>query len=195
MLSQFSTDVGDGRPYTSVDVVLLAPALIKLLNDASNAVDHDAGTARSCLAQALAQLQAVNTPVNHRPTPTPRRGGLAPWQEHRIKTYVESHLDRPIKVAELADASRLSTSHLSRALRQSFGVTPQMFVLRQRIERTQMMMISTGQTLSDIALACGFYDQAHFCRWFRRINGRTPKSWLRDYFVRPITTELPGPHA
>jgi AraC family transcriptional regulator len=191
MLSQFSTDSLDGRPCTPVDVVLLAPALIKLLNDASKAVDGDVGTVGSCLAQALAQLQAVRISVNCCPTPPLRRGGLAPWQEHRVKTYIESHLDRPIKVAELADASRLSTSHLSRALRQSFGLTPQMFVLHQRIERTQMMMISTDQTLSDIALACGFCDQAHFCRRFRRLTGRTPKSWLREHFVRSIAIELP----
>jgi AraC-like DNA-binding protein len=38
-------------------------------------------------------------------------------------------------------------------------------------------MITTGASLSEIALSCGMSDQSHFTRSFRRIVGETPSSW------------------
>jgi AraC family transcriptional regulator len=169
------------QSHQQTDFNVLAPALIKLLSDASNAVDTDAGAARSCLAQALAQLTPLCPSGDHRVAPQPRRGGLASWQESRVKTYIEAHIEGPIRVADLAAASRLSIRYFSHALRQSFGSSPQEFTLRRRIERAEILMLSTEQTFADIALACGFCDQAHFCKRFRKINGQTPKAWLREH--------------
>jgi AraC-like DNA-binding protein len=38
-------------------------------------------------------------------------------------------------------------------------------------------MLTTGASLSEIALSCGMSDQSHFTRSFRRIVGETPSSW------------------
>ena len=163
------------------DVGLLAPNLIRLLNDASNAVESDASAARSCLAQVLARLQSVCPSDDLRPISPPSRGGLAPWQENRAKSYIDANLDQLIRVTDLASTSRLSVRYFSIAFKQSFGLSPNMFILVRRIEHAKILMSSPGQTLADIALACGFCDQAHFCRRFRRITGRTPTAWRREH--------------
>jgi AraC-like DNA-binding protein len=185
MLSQSRPGSVAGRPYVPVDVGLLAPTLIKLLDDASNAVNSDTGAARSCLEQALARLRMVHMSSDSQSISLPRRGGLAPWQEHRVTDHIEAHLDGPIRLTELADISRLSLSYFSVAFRQSFGSSLQTFITHRRVERAQTLMLSTDQTLADIALACGFCDQAHFCRRFRRVNGRTPNAWRRQHLVQP----------
>lgn len=189
ILSRSDRSSAGGWSELPGDAGVGAASLIKLLNDASSAVDHDPGSARSCIVQVLAHLQSGGLSDGVQPALPPRRGGLAPWQENRVKSYIEANLDQPIRIAELAVACRLSGRYFATAFRQSFGVPPKAFVLLQRVERAQMLMSSTSQALADVALACGFCDQAHFCRGFRRITGRTPKAWRRH--VVPTTVNRP----
>jgi transcriptional regulator GlxA family with amidase domain len=106
---------------------------------------------------------------------------LAPWQENRVKSYIEANLEQSIRVAELAALSRLSERYFAVAFKQNIGLTTNAFILLRRVERAQNLMSSTKRPLADIALACGFSDQAHFCRRFRRITGCTPKAWRREH--------------
>jgi AraC-like DNA-binding protein len=133
------------------------------------------------LAPALILLKGEHATADGRSTQLLRRGGFAPWQEQRVTNHIEAHLGQTIRVADLAALSRLSVSYFSVAFRQSFGLSLQMFLVRRRVQRAQALMLSTDQPLSDIALACGFCDQPHFCRRFRRIAGSTPNAWRRAH--------------
>jgi transcriptional regulator GlxA family with amidase domain len=75
----------------------------------------------------------------------------------------------------------LSKSHFSRAFQQSLGTPPMAYVAKRRVERAKLMMTSTRDRLTDIALACGFADQSHLNRSFRRIVGMSPGIWRRMY--------------
>ena len=178
MLSQSGPDTA-ARPSHFPTGHPLMPTLSKLLSDARDAVDSDAGTVQSCLTQALALLRRNDGSAEGIAVRPVRRGGFAPWQEQRILSYIEQHLDGPIRIADLAALSRLSVSYFSVAFRQSFGLSLQTFIAQRRVERAQRLMLTTNQTLTDIALACGFCDQAHFCRRFRQITGQTPNAWRR----------------
>jgi AraC family transcriptional regulator len=183
MISQAVLNTGRPEAPVSFDLSLVAPALSKLLNDASSAVGRDTSILRSCIEQAQALLRNRDT-TDDRGTPsTPRRGGLAPWQALRVKAFVRENIDGPIRVGDLAGVSRLSTSYFSLAFRRTFGVSVQTYVVRLRIERAQMLLLSTDQPLSHVSLECGFCDQAHLCRQFRRIVGRTPASWRREHIT------------
>jgi transcriptional regulator GlxA family with amidase domain len=163
------------QAYTSGGPQSLAPVLSRLLGDASAALDRDTDTVRACLTQAIALLG------READEPQPRRGGLAPWQEQRVKRHIEAHLDQPLRVKALAEISGLSAGHFSVAFRTTFGSSVRTYLAHRRIERAQMLMLSTGHSLTDIALASGFCDQAHYCRQFRRITGQTPNVWRRTY--------------
>jgi AraC-like DNA-binding protein len=43
------------------------------------------------------------------------------------------------------------------------------------------LMLDTAAPLSEIALAVGFSDQAHFCNTFRRVAGMTPTQWRKEH--------------
>jgi len=60
------------------------------------------------------------------------------------------------------------------------------YVAKRRVERAKLMMISTGEQLTYIALACGFADQSHLNRSFRRMVGVSPGTWRRT------STEVDG---
>ena len=107
------------------------------------------------------------------------RGGLAPWQKRKVDRYLREHLDRPVRVDELADQVPLSVSHFCRAFKETFGDTPHMHLIRLRLERAQGLMLATRDPLSQIALAAGLADQAHLTKLFRRLVGETPSAWRR----------------
>ena len=109
-----------------------------------------------------------------------RLGGLAPWRIRRLKAFVEEHLSQPLRVADLSGAVGLSATHFSRAFGRSFGEPPHVYLIQRRIDRARHLMLTSDISLSDLAAACGFSDQAHFCRLFRRYTGRTPAAWRRD---------------
>jgi AraC-like DNA-binding protein len=47
------------------------------------------------------------------------------------------------------------------------------------VELAAQYMLATDASLSDIALTCGFTDQAHLCKQFRQAAGETPAAWRR----------------
>lgn len=109
-----------------------------------------------------------------------RWNGLLPWQTRRVHEYVESGLHSRPSIRGAAEQAKLSPSYFSRRFRQSFGVTFSQFVARRRIERAQSMMVRSDSSLCQIALDCGFTDQAHFTRTFGGLTGLTPSQWRRS---------------
>ena len=119
------------------------------------------------------------------------RGGLANWRAKRALAYIESNLGSKIEIGEVAHCVALSRSHFSRAFRQSLGSTPLTYVSERRVERAKFLMTSTRERLSDIALACGFADQSHLNKCFRRIEGMSPGVWRR-YAATPHEETVSG---
>ena len=105
------------------------------------------------------------------------QGRLSRSRERLVKRLILDRLDSGIEVQALADACELSRSHFSRAFKRSTGVAPQLWIQQQRIVRARKLLRGSDLSLSQIALECGFCDQAHFCRSFGRAVGDTPLGW------------------
>jgi AraC family transcriptional regulator len=114
------------------------------------------------------------------PLDAPRKGGLPKWRATQALTYIEVNIGSKIEVGAMADIVALSKSHFSRAFKQSLGTSPMTYVTTRRVERAKLLMTSSRQRLSDIALACGFADQSHLNRYFRRVVGISPGLWRRS---------------
>jgi AraC family transcriptional regulator len=148
--------------------------LARLLSDAVEALECDTERARASLFRAVALVG--ETPTSATST---RRGGLASWRAERTMALIDEHLEGGTRITELAANVRLSQSHFYRAFKEFFGCSPKRFILERRIERALELMLATDSSLCDIAQACGFADQAHFSRMFRRFVGITPNAWRR----------------
>ena len=155
--------------------------LAGLLSAASAALDTDTAAARACLARAAELVIQRAADIESTSTPPVPRGGLAPWQGKRVTSYIKEHLGTQIRAAELAQQVRLSTSHFFRAFRETFGEAPMSYIARQRMSYAQQLMLRSHDPLSQVALACGLCDQAHFTRVFRRVVGMTPRAWRRQH--------------
>ena len=117
-----------------------------------------------------------------------RPGGLAVWQANRALKYIEGNLGSKVVIREIADCVALSKSHFSRAFKRSLGSAPMAYVATRRVERARLMLTSTQKSLTEIALACGFSDQPHFNRLFRRLVGMSPGRWRRSSINEPTNS-------
>ena len=107
-------------------------------------------------------------------------GGLAAWQLKLAFAHIEENLGSKISVGELAGIAALSKSHFSRSFKQSVGLSPMEYVVERRVERAKAMISGTTGPLAEVALACGFSDQAHLNRRFRDVVGVSPGRWRRN---------------
>jgi AraC-like DNA-binding protein len=155
----------------------IAPQQIAaLLRDAASLMSRDPDATRTRL-EDLAELLGLAEAA-------PSRGGevlrlLAPWQARRVHGYIEEHLGSAIRIETLAELTRLSVSYFFRAFRGSFGMAPHAFVMRCRTDRAMRLLREGDDPISQIALCCGFADQAHFSRVFAREAGLPPGAWRR----------------
>jgi AraC family transcriptional regulator len=168
----------------------LADSVIWLLRTATREVERDHEAAKTFIARASSLLQ-IEVDRNAPSDRGIRSGGLAPWQAQRVQAFIEEHLSEPVRVDDLSELVRLSRTHFSRAFRQVFGETPHAYVVRQRVDRVCRLMLTSDSSLSELALACGFADQAHLCRQFRRATGKSPAAWRRErrQAARPKTID------
>ena len=116
--------------------------------------------------------------------PSTKRGHPKPRLSHaklqHVRDYVRANLANDLSVLELAKIARLSPFHFSRLFKNSVGMTPCQYVIRERI-REGSRMLRTGQdSIAEIALAVGFSSQSHFSDVFRKVTGSTPKQQRRN---------------
>jgi AraC family transcriptional regulator len=175
-----STDAANPSPRDNGNPSALA---IKLLDTAAAIIQYDPAAAMACIARATGLLRAELDASDYRPdgaTAGLVRGGLAPWQIRRVTAHIDTAMGSTLRQRDCARIARLSTSYFARAFRVSFGETFVRHVRARRTERAQQMMLCTDDPLSQIAVACGFADQAHFTRVFRHHTGVSPAAWRRQ---------------
>ncbi|MGC2402214.1 MAG: AraC family transcriptional regulator [Acidobacteriaceae bacterium] len=111
--------------------------------------------------------------------PTVVRGGLAPWQAARATEMMKANLDGEIALSQVARECKLSVSHFVRAFKQTVGQPPYRWLLLQRMEAAKELLLHSSLPMVEIALKCGFADQACFIRAFRKLLNATPGEWRR----------------
>jgi AraC family transcriptional regulator len=108
-----------------------------------------------------------------------RQVGLLVWQIRRIREFIDANIASRITVAQLSAQVHRSEGHFSRAFRQAVGESPHAFIINCRVQAAAVFMTQSEATLSEIAIDCGFTDQAHLSRHFRNLLGQTPAAWRR----------------
>lgn len=94
------------------------------------------------------------------------------------RDYIESCLDETFSLAELEQATGHDRWQLSRDFRAMFGASPYRYLILRRLEKARSLLLE-GWSGADAAADCGFADQSHFGRQFRKTWGLTPNAWLK----------------
>lgn len=94
------------------------------------------------------------------------------------RDYIESCLDQTFCLADLERATGHDRWQLSRDFRAMFGSSPYRYLILRRLEKARDLLL-LGRSGAEAAADCGFADQSHFGRQFRKTWGLTPNAWLR----------------
>jgi PAS domain S-box-containing protein len=95
----------------------------------------------------------------------------------RVIEHIGAHLDSPLHLEELAAMAQLSVFQLDQRIRALFGISAGQYVIRARIDGACIRLQNSQEPISDIALGCGYADQASFTRQFRKSVGLTPSAY------------------
>ncbi len=130
------------------------------------------------LAVDMAVLAAVTALGPHlRPEPPPTRTRPEHAAVRRAQTHLQEHWAETVTLAELAERARLSPFELARTFRAQVGLPPHAYQLDLRIARARELL-AQGEPAAQVAATCGFCDQAHLTRVFRRAVGVSPGRYV-----------------
>jgi AraC family transcriptional regulator len=109
-----------------------------------------------------------------RPSAVPAAGRFTTALQRRLYQYIDERLASDVSLQMLAAFSGYSQQHFARLFRNTFNESPHQFLTRLRVEHAKRLLRSDRDSLSEIALACGFADQSHFSSVFARKTGLPP---------------------
>jgi AraC family transcriptional regulator len=170
----------DTRSAAASDGGDLLPSLARLLDSVRKEFDADRELAKALLIQAASLLRVEIDRTSPDIATSNTTGGLAAWQIRRLNLFIEARLDQPIRLKELSTVSKLSTAYFCRAFKRTFRETAHSYIVRRRLQCAEGLMLTSEHPLSEIALRCGFMDQAHLCKHFRRRYAQSPAVWRRE---------------
>lgn len=91
--------------------------------------------------------------------------------------HARRHLDRPLRVADLAARAGLSPFRFDQRIRQLFGMSAGQYVTRLRMDLARDRLRNSPAPIGEIAIDCGYADQTAFSRQFRKIVRLSPQKY------------------
>lgn len=102
-----------------------------------------------------------------------RHRQLPPRWLIRVRDSVRDEGDA-CTAAALALQSGVHRVHLSRSFRAHFGISLSAYLQKSKLRRAMLLLTQGDHTLAQVAVAAGYFDQAHLARWTGRLFGVTP---------------------
>lgn len=98
----------------------------------------------------------------------------------KVAHFLENRMDESVSLSELSHRFNINSFVLLRHFKKAFGCTPKHYWLDMRIHHAKKLL-QEGVSLSLCAQYCGFVDQSHFHRFFKRRTALTPKEYQVNF--------------
>lgn len=98
-----------------------------------------------------------------------------------ILDYIDTHVERNLKVSEIAEHFGYNEKYLSHRFRELSGRTIKEYILQAKVNRANYYLTDTNMSITSIALCLSFSDSHNFCRTYKRVTGLTPTEFRDTY--------------
>ncbi|ABR90908.1 transcriptional regulator, AraC family [Janthinobacterium sp. Marseille] len=176
-----------GRRLDEIDLLAPTetadPSLTYLLDTCKHMLSEPAGTNLSSdyLAQAIvACVFSRHSQLRDVPRSADSKVPLSQAQMQRVNDYLQANLDGSFQVADLAAVIGLSRTIFFERFTVTTKATPNQYLQVLRINRAKQLLRDGKLSLVDIAFACGYADQSHLARFFKRFVGVAPGRYRKD---------------
>lgn len=120
---------------------------------------------------------------------TAARGALS-GPLRRCLALIAARSQEDVSLDEMAGAARWSKFHLVRSFKSAIGVSPCTYLMHARVASASRLL-AEGATPIYVAAHCGFADQSHLNRWFKKVMNTTPGAYARLHRP-PLATTRTG---
>ena len=125
------------------------------------------------LYQFLGVLIEKSDENRNKKTPTKQ------YVEQAIK-FISRNFSSEISIEDVANAVRISPSHLYRIFSSELGMPPAQFLIRYRINEACSILKNSDLSISEVAVSTGFSDPLYFSRAFKKVKGLSPRAYLKE---------------
>ena len=96
-----------------------------------------------------------------------------------VLSFMHKNIDRRITLDELAQTAGMSPKYFCRVFKELTGKTPVEYLNYYRIESACEMLTLTDETVTEIAMNCGFNDMSYFSKTFAKYKGVSPNKFRK----------------
>lgn len=107
-------------------------------------------------------------------------GGLSPQKLRIALDYIHANLEYDFNLESIAAEIGMSHYYFCTLFKQAMGISPWQYVIQQRVERAKELLKASKLSITSIALLCGFSNQTHLIKHFRKVVGVTPSDYRRN---------------
>ena len=98
----------------------------------------------------------------------------------KVLDYIHNHLYDDINIDSLADVACVTKPYLIRLFTQEFGLSPLRYTNNKRMEKSQLLLITSDMPIKDVAYTMGYNDHSYFIRLFKKLVGVTPQEYRQS---------------
>jgi len=108
------------------------------------------------------------------------QGNFSPAQKRLLSDFIDEHLELNISISDLAGLLQMSVFHFGRKFTKDFGCPPHAYVIKKRVDKAVKLLSTTNIPIKVVFAQCGFSDQSHMTRLFKRFVGMTPSVFRKS---------------
>ena len=102
----------------------------------------------------------------------------------KIREYIDRNYTEDIQLQKIAEELDISLYYLSHVFKDMFGYSPGNYIVRRRIGEAQTLLITTNDSVINIASRVGYNNVSHFNTLFKKLIGMTPKQYRKSYLEK-----------
>ena len=114
------------------------------------------------------------------------RGRLRDFYMQEAVGYIERNYQKDLTVEELADICGLNRNYFSKIFKEAMGCPPQEFIIRMRLSKATELMRTEDISIGEVAARCGYVNQMHFSRAFKKRYHVSPREWRSQHKGRRL---------
>ena len=111
------------------------------------------------------------------------------YRLEKIVTYINENIEQKITLKEIASREHISPYYLSHFFKGKMGISFQEYINIIRLDKATSLLITTNETITDIALKCGFSSTNYFNKLFKENYNLTPTEYREKNFIESSINE------
>ena len=153
--------------YPGLEICPLLERYLPLIHAERRRSDMDAMILETLFVCLLREIGRVYSPHDN----------ATPERIHRIKQFLDTHYQEPLRLDDLSEHFAMSKPHLISEFRKHIGMPPIDYLIHVRLGQARSLLLNRNLSVTEIGRRVGYSDIYHFSKLFKRHMGKSPSAF------------------